>query len=68
MARDPLTPDCGVKGCKRAEWRLGLCREHRKLVPVNYGMECMVAVMNAGHAATQKWTRRAIREANAALR
>lgn len=47
MARDPRTPDCAVKGCTRAAYRLGLCRAHARLVPRELGVRCAVACLEA---------------------
>jgi hypothetical protein len=68
MARDPRTPDCGVKGCTRAASSLGLCRAHRTLVPMTYGLQLSQEAMQSSHDIRLKWERRAIREANRVLK
>ena len=49
MVRDPRTPDCGIKGCKRAAHRGQLCRAHYQLVPHEMKVGAMIAVMRASH-------------------
>ena len=67
MTRDPRTPDCSVRGCTRAAYRLGLCREHARYLPVAFGVECAVECMKAQRRVKLHYHRRARRIAEAGL-
>ena len=63
MPRHPATRDCGIKGCTRAEYRMGLCRHHHTLVPVTASYALCAEVMLTSHKIAQKHHRFAIRRA-----
>ena len=54
MARDPYTKDCVLKGCKRAEYKAHLCREHWHSVPYAERVQVAIRVMDAGHRAAKR--------------
>ena len=71
MARDPHTPDCSIKGCKRAAYKGYLCRDHYRMVPPELsGYMGAVKYMIAAHRAADRHhkaqlaaVRKALREA-----
>jgi hypothetical protein len=63
-----MTKDCGVDGCARAEHRLGLCREHERLVPLDMSLRLAAECAKQSHFLKRDYTTRAIELANAAIR
>jgi hypothetical protein len=65
--RHSYTPDCGVEGCSKAARSLGLCSEHRALVPFEVGIRASLAAAQAAHIAAKSARAEAISLATAAL-
>ena len=58
MARDPRTPDCGIKGCARAVRKGYLCRKHYDLLPDDTGIRVYMAGLMAQSKAVDAYHRK----------
>lgn len=60
MSRDPHTPDCAIKDCRRAATRSGLCRKHHAMVPGDLKRGHMMDQFAATMKCASKWRGRYI--------
>jgi hypothetical protein len=65
--RHPATPDCGIRGCTRSEYRAGLCRQHYDLLPLDARIRRAADWMIQAHLAAKASREHAIGEVQAML-
>jgi hypothetical protein len=52
--RHPSTPDCSIKGCKRAVFKGQLCQKHYGMVPIDMRMRGLMTIMQQTHNAARR--------------